>query len=276
MRNRTALRLCMVVLLVASSVPESRASDGKDLDAYKIRITGSWWLANPSGSFHSSGNQGSFDLQRDFGFSNYSTFSGKIDYRFARKHHLTFGVSPLYNSKSTTLARTVEFQGQTYAVGAKASADIRSLLFAPGYQYDILRRNRGYLAIVTEMNFIDTKATITGEATVTAPGGGTTTAIKSASGSVLAPLPVVGMGFRWYPSRDSGRIALDGRADGMYFFGYGSFWSANGAMSYGLSQHWKLRGGYQVGTRLKITGSSDQIGLRLTQKGPLVGVEASW
>jgi urease accessory protein UreE len=38
-----------------------------------------------------------------------------------------------------------------------------------------------------------------------------------------------------------------------------------------------LTAGYQMGTRLRVkTDSGRQVGLRLTQKGPVVGIEASW
>jgi hypothetical protein len=75
----------------------------------------------PPGSFHGANNTGEFDINRDFGFGNYSTFAGKIDYRFRRKHHLIFSVAPITNSKDLTLSRTIEFQGQTFDVGAQVS-----------------------------------------------------------------------------------------------------------------------------------------------------------
>jgi hypothetical protein len=38
----------------------------------------------------------------------------------------------------------------------------------------------------------------------------------------------------------------------------------------------KLSGGYQMGTRLRISGGSDQVGIGLTQRGAIAGVVGHW
>lgn len=267
-RSRSAL---LVTLLFMGTVPSVRAQAGDDLDAYKWRAQGFWWFSQPTGSFTASSDQVSFDLNKDFHFASYSTFTGKIDYHFKRKHHLLFAVSPLTSSRTATINRNITFQGVTYDAGAQVTADLRSLGFAPGYQYDIFRRDHGYLAIQVSINLLDTKGTLTGIGTVNG-----ISATRSASGSVFAPLPVLGPKFRWYPLHDSNRFSLDGAFQGMYFFGYGDFLSAQGTAGVAASRHFAFRAGYQLGTRFSIHGSSSQVGVRLTQKGPVVGIEASW
>jgi hypothetical protein len=176
----------------------------------------------------------------------------------------------LTNSRRATLKRTLEFQGVTYEVGTEVSADIKSLAFAPGYQYDIIRRNRISLSIVAQVYLLNTSADLSGTATL---NGQTQT--RTASGSFLAPLPVLGPRVRWYPWH-SGRLALDGSFRGMSFFGYGSFMTAQGMSDMALSRHWRVNLGYQMGTRLRIDTGTNEIGIRLTQKGPIAGFEASW
>jgi hypothetical protein len=243
---------------------------GQDLDDYKWRITASWWFSQPSGYFDGANHSGEFDLSKDFHFGSYSTFTGTLDWRFKRKHHMLCGFSPVSYSNSTTLFRTIEFQGETYNVGTRASSDIKSLAFSPGYQWDFIRRDRGYLALATQIYLLNTKATLNGTVLVNGE-----TATRSASGSFFAPLPVFGPHGRWYPL-NSDRLSLEGLVNGMYFFGYGDFYSARGTVDVGLSRHWKAIAGYQMGTRLSIHGGSDNIGIRLTQKGPVVGIEGSW
>jgi hypothetical protein len=70
------------------------------------------------------------------------------------------------NSRRVTLNRTIEFQGVTYEVGTKARADIKSLAFAPGYQYDIIRRNRMSVSIAIQVYLQKTSADLSGTATV--------------------------------------------------------------------------------------------------------------
>ena len=206
-----------------------------------------------------------------FGFGSYSTFIGTADSRFKRKHHLIFSASPVESTKSATLQRTITFRGDTYDVGTSVSVDLKSFAFAPGYQWDFIRRNWGYVALSTQIYLLSTKSSVTGQVTVNDQ-----TATRTASGSVFAPLPVLGPRARWYPMPHSSRIALDGQIQGMYFFGYGDFYSAKGTVGVGITHHWKATAGYQLGTRLSIHGGSNQIGLRLTQKGPVLGVEGSW
>jgi hypothetical protein len=169
-----------------------------------------------------------------------------------------------------TLNRAIEFQGVTYEVGTEASADIKSLAFAPGYQYDIVRRNRISLSIATQVYLLKTSADLAGTATVNGQA-----VTKTASGSLFAPLPILGPRVRWYPLR-SGRLALAGSFQGMSFFGYGNFMTARGSGYISLSRNLRVNLGYQMGTRLRIDTGTNEIGIRLTQKGPVAGFEASW
>src|SRR5579864_3164152 len=113
-------------------------SQCQDLDNYRWRVQGNWWFSHPSGYFGLRGSNSYFDVNRDFGFGNNSTFTGTVDWRFGRKHHFLVNFIPNRSSKTAILGRTIEFQGQTYDVGAQVTAEINSLLVAPGYQYDII------------------------------------------------------------------------------------------------------------------------------------------
>ena len=259
------------LILVLSTVPLVYGQEGVDRDQYKWRVAAFWWFSQPSGFVRGSTDEAAIDLHRDFGFGSYSTFTGTADWRFKRKHHLLFAASPFESSRSDTLRRTITFRGDTYDVGTRVAVDIRSFSFAPGYQWDFIRRNWGYVALATQINLLSTESSITGQVAVNDQ-----TATRKSSGSVFAPLPVLGPRARWYPIPSSNRLALDGVGQGMYFFGYGDFYSAKGTVGVGLTHSLKLTAGYQLGTRLSIHGGSNQIGLRLTQKGPVAGLEGSW
>jgi hypothetical protein len=268
--KHTGARILLVICLLFSLRTAARA-DSDDLDDYKWRISGLWWYAVPSGSFSSQGNSGTFDLQRDFGFDYFSTGSGFVDWRFKRKHHFIFEFTPLDHSRTATLTRTITFEGQMYEVGTQATVNLHTLGYSPGYQYDIIRRNHGYFGIGAQLYILDVKATVTGAATVN--GQGTT---RSVSGSSVTPVPTVGPRTRWYPLPSSSRLSLDAFIQGMYFFGYGDFWSARGTVNVGLVRHLSLVAGYKVGTNFSLHGSSNRLGVRLTDKGPVAGLEVSW
>lgn len=267
--------LFAITLIVALSLffalPALCAQEKEDVDAYKWRVDAVWWFSHPSGSFHASTDQVSWDLSKDFNFGSYSTFSGSVDWHFKRKHHFLLNVSPLYSSKSASISRDITFQGVTYNAGASVTADLSSLALSPGYQYDIIHRRQGYVALVVALNLLDTTGKLTGIGTLNG-----VSAIRTASGSVVAPLPVLGPKARWYPIHDSNRLSLEGAFTGMYFFGYGSFIYTQGSAQVKLHKNLAFRAGYQLGTRFSLQGKNNNIGLRLTQTGPTAGLEANW
>src|ERR1700758_1818920 len=102
--QRRPARFLIGAALCLFSLPLLNAqSKEKDLDAYKWRVTGLWWYSHPSGSIRASSDAVAFDLNKDFRFGSYSTFSGNLDWHFKRKHHFTFNASPIYSSASSTL-----------------------------------------------------------------------------------------------------------------------------------------------------------------------------
>jgi len=269
----TGWKALVIACLFAMTIPLAHAGDN-DAENYKVRFTAFWWYSNPSGHFSDTENAGSshsFDLNKDFGFGSYSTFSGNFDWRFTRRNHLLFGASPVESSNTRTLTRTITFNGKTYDVGTAVSADIQSLAFSPGYQFDFMRRDWGTFSGIAQLFLINTDAKISSAVSVNGQ-----TVVQSSSESVLAPIPAIGPRIRWYPNHDSNRFVVDGVAQGMYLFGYGDFYSAKGTGGVALGQHWKLTAGYQMGTRLTIHGTEDSMGFRLVQKGPVVGFEGGW
>jgi|SRR5580692_1904877 hypothetical protein len=271
MGKATGILLAMIMLLLTMGMAAPGYANDDDLDNYKFRINAEWWFSQPGGYFGLASSNNYIDFHRDFGFGSYSTFTGKADWHFKHKHHFLFAASPVNSTKTTTISRVIMFQGQTYDLGAQVSTKIQSLVLAPGYQYDIIRRNHGFLGVEVDFNFLQTKASLTGEGTVNGITG-----IRSSSKSFFAPLPIFGPVFRWYPLHDSNRLSIDGSVRGMPFFGYGNFVTAKGTVGVGITEHLAVRAGYQLGSRLSIHGTADQIAIELSQKGPTAGLEYSW
>src|SRR5271154_276552 len=264
-------KILLIALLSLGTLPAVRAQDAGDLDNYKFRVEGNWWLAHPSGYFGANGSNNYVNFNKDFGYGDFSTFTGKIDYHYRHKHHLLLNVTPIYESKTATINRTIMFQGETYDIGAGVHSSLRTWNVAPGYQYDIIRTDHGFLGLEVDVNLVDTRAALS-----LAVNAGGVSGSSSRSNSAFAPLPAVGPVFRWYPLHDSNRLSIDGSFRGMPFFGYGNFLQAQGGLNIGLTKHLMLRGGYNLGSRLSIHGTSDQIAVKLTHTGPTAGLEYSW
>jgi hypothetical protein len=270
-------RSLITAFLLLVALPLVRAQDANDLDNYKWRVDGNWWFSHPSGYFGANQPGGSyFDVNKDFGFGDYSTFTGKLDWHFGRKHHLLLNIAPTYSSRTATAGRTITFAGETFDVGAQVSASVNALNIAPGYQYDIIRRDHGFFGLEVDFNIIRTSASLSAAAGASGPGGGTVAGAASGSRTLWAPLPAVGPVFRWYPLRESNRLSLSGSFRGMSFFGYGNFLAARGDVGVALTPHLNVRGGYEMGSRLSVHGTSDQIAVKLTHRGPTAGLEYAW
>lgn len=263
----------MLALILAVTPHYLCAQDHEDLDAHTFRIDGFWFYSQPSGSFHGSGNQGNLDLQRDAHFNSYNTGYGRIEWKFTRKNHLYLGFLPIDQSKQTVLDRTVTFQGQTFNAGLAASAELQSYLFTPGYQYDIFRRKQWHLGIATQLDLFYVKGSLTANAQVS---NGTSFSGQASSATLRAPLPVAGPDFRVYLIPNSNRLFVAGNVLGMYFFGYGNFVSSYGTVGLSVNKHLNFQGGYQLGSRFDIKAKTDRIGLNLTQRGAVAGLEFSF
>lgn len=265
--------LALAIFVLILFVPNLQAQS-EDFDEYKIRLEGSWFYSKPTGSMRAQSDTVPIDFTKDLNFSDYSTFAGKLDWKFTRKNHFYVVFTPLWVSQTHTLSRDIVWDSQPIHVGSVIQASLHSLEIAPGYQYDILRRKRGHLGIAVQMDLFDiTSAKISAAAQITADG--THQGAVSASKSLLAPIPVAGPQFRYYLT-NSPRVFIEGNIYGMYLFGYGNFVSTGGDIGVTLNKHIAANAGYTLGTRLNVNGTSDRIALDLTQKGPLVGLEVSF
>ena len=279
MRHRKFVAMLSGLLLFAgfsATLFAQKKPEPEDFDAYKLRIDAFWFYASPSGYIQSAVTNGingnTIDLQKDLGLPDYSTFIGKADWKFTRKNHLYFTAIPLNKTHQTTLTRTFTFQGQTFTAGLTANSDLNTVFLAPGYQYDIIRRKRGHLGIAVQMDLIDSKASINAAAQIV---GGTQHPAVSASGSLLAPIPVAGPEFRYFIT-DSPRVFIQGNIMGMYLFGYGNFISTGGTLGVNLAKHFAVVAGYELASHLQVNDADTRLGFRLTQKGAIAGLEVSF
>jgi hypothetical protein len=274
-RNQCAALSGMVLLASILAGSYLHAQEKEDFDAYRLRIDAGFYYSSPTGSIHGASDNDTIDLTKDLGFNSYPTFSGKVDWKFTRKNHLYVTIIPLDTSHQIVLNRTFTFQGKTFTAGLTTSSSLNTLAVAPGYQYDFIRRKRGHLGLGLQFDFFDTTAKISAAAQVT--GDGVHHDAVSASGSLLAPIPVAGPDFRLYLT-DSPRLFVQGNVLGMYLFGYGNFVSTVGNVGFSFSKHFAVLAGYQLGSHLVVNNnsSSNRVGLRLVQKGAIVGLETSF
>lgn len=265
----------LLAFFLSCIVVPLHGQETEEFDSYKIRVSGFWFYSNPSGDIQGSTERGTIDLNKDLGFNSYSTFSGKLDWKFTHKNHLYLVGSSFNQTRQHVLDRTVMFQGQTFDVGLSTRAHLSAPLIAPGYEYDFIRRKRGHLGVGVQIDLFDASASLSAAAQITHDG--VHHAAVSASSSLVAPIPVAGPDARFYLT-DSPRLFVEGQLLGMYLFGYGNFLSTVDDLGFSFNKHISINAGYQLGSRLVVNNkaSSNRIGVHLTQQGPVVGAEVSF
>lgn len=268
----TGWLLLLILLLWAAAAPSLHAQTDTDFDEYKVRIDGFWFYSNPTGTLQDATTGNIISLHKDFAFSSYSTFAGKLDWKFTRKNHVYLVGAPFDQSRVATLQRTIVFNGQTFNVGVVTKANLSAPLIAPGYQYDIIRRKRGNLGLALQFDIFNSSASLFAAAQVN-----NNNQVQSAKKSLLVPIPVAGPAGRFYLT-NSPRLFVEGNLFGMYFFGYGNFVSTTDEVGVTINKHLSVNAGYQLGSRLTVNDDvkKNRLGLRLTQQGPIVGAEVSF
>ncbi len=270
--ERVVRRCVLLLVLIVGVVAPMHAQSEAEFDSYKLKLSGFWFYSNPSGTVQGSNETDTINLQKDFGFDSYSTFSGKLDWKFTHKNHFYVIGSSFNQTRQATLVRTINFQGQTYVAGLSTKANLSAPLIAPGYQYDFIRRKRGYLGAAVQIDLFNASASLSSMAQVI---NGTQQVARSSSASLLAPIPVAGPVARLYLT-NSPRLYVDANIFGMYLFGYGNFISTADYLGVTIAKHFSVNAGYQLGSRLVVNNDSktDRIGIRLTQSGPIAGLQA--
>jgi hypothetical protein len=257
-----------------AAAPAAHAGEEHDeYNSYKIRFEGFWFYSKPTGHFSSQGDSGLLDLSQDIGFRSYSSGVARLDWKFTHKNHFYFAYTNFTKSKDVVLNRTVNFQGQTFNIGATATGSLDSRVYIPGYQYDIVRRKSLTLGLQLQVNITEISGKLFAAAQVT---NGIPQVTQFSSARIHVPLPVAGPTIRWYLIPNSGLIFFDANVFGMYFFGYGNYVSSVGTFGLSLSKHVAIRGGYSLSSRYEINTKANRVGMTLSQHGSQAGLEFSF
>lgn len=272
-RGDRTLIFHLALLLMFVVIPQiASTQDDEGVENYKVRITALWFRATPSITMEAAGHNGLVDFNRDFDFNDYSTVSGKVDWKFTHKNHLFFVSTPFDRSKERALNRTITFRGQTFTAGLSTNADLQVNLYGFGYQYDFIRRKRGHIGIAVQINLFDTTGNFNAAAQVT--GDGVHHAAVSSQASLLAPVPVAGPEYRLYLI--SQRLFVGGNLYGMYLFGYGNYISNFNDLGLAFGKHVAVKAGYAYASRLRVNDGQNRVGLSLDQRGPTAGFDISF
>ena len=122
-------------LLLTPAAVRAQKSEEFDFDA-------AWFYSYPSGTMRAQGDTYPVDMTKDLRFNFYSTFAGKVDWKFTHKNHFYVVVIPLWTSRTTTLSRDIVRDGNPIHAGAVVQGELHAFEVAPGYRIRVRRKRR--------------------------------------------------------------------------------------------------------------------------------------
>ncbi len=184
MRNRIAL-LPYCVLLLLTAAPAAAQTPGDHI----VELGLMSWRPSPELTLSSGGIAGSsaseIDFVQEFGIEDTSFPSFRV--ALGRSHKFRLSYATFSYDPETVIRRTFTFQGRTFTVNTPASADIEWNLWTFGYEWDFVRRERGFFGVVADLKYNKIQASVDSPALRTTAATDTT-----------APVPTIGVAGRGY------------------------------------------------------------------------------
>jgi hypothetical protein len=249
-----ALVLCTFTCFGAPGQSEKGPED------FRIELTGSAWLAGPTGTIQADGTPINFVSDLAVG-SQQPHFYGRLVLKPGRKHRFVIEGSPVSFSGSNTIERSFVFLHRTYDISQTVSTNANINYAFAGYQYDPFSGSWGHVGIQVGASYIGVQGTLDG--------------VQSGlteSKSFQAPVPLIGTECRVFPIPRHKIVEIEGMVRGLPAGGYGYF--IEGAASAGLRYGpISLLGGYrEMFANVHQTGDLSE-GIALHLKGPIVSLQ---
>ncbi len=105
--------------------------------------------------------------------------------RPAPAHKFRFEYVPIEYTASSTLNRTIDFNGQRYQVGLPVNSSLDWKLYRFGYEYDFIRKNSGFGGFIAELKYTDVNVSLASP-------------VISEFAQAKAPIPALGGIGRYY------------------------------------------------------------------------------
>ena len=157
-----------------------------------------------------AGEQGTqIDFEKDFGEGDVSRFRLDGYWRFSERHKVRALLFSSSRDGSRTFDEDISWGGETFPASATIEGKFKFSIYELAYEYAFMRRENYELAASIGVHYTDYEASLA--ATVTGGGGAADRRIDR-TGSVGAPLPVIGVRGTWLLSRT---FSID--ASGQFF-----------------------------------------------------------
>jgi len=249
MRNKPAARSTSIALAALFAAPVAFAGDFMSQDFIKpmeetvsIDLGGIVNQFDTSVRFDGASRRGTDLHLEDNGLgSNLSSFEGSITWRIAKRHRLDVDYFTTQRSGSRSYEREIDLGDTTFPIGATVSARAKNDLVDFSYRYSFAQSPEMEWAVL--VGLYGGKFTYD----INAVGNGDSSITYNKSVSTTLPLPLLGLGFDWYPDR---QWKVSGIAQGMK----ANIGDVNGhAYRFHLSSEYMIARNWGVGVRYVYT-----------------------
>jgi hypothetical protein len=198
MRRIAAAIAACLMLGVAHAAEETSAAERNPLDSRFIVDVGYFFLSTDTRvrvDGETSDQVGS-DINFDdtFGIGDFDRFRAEASWRIAPRHLIRAMYFQNNRHATRSIERDVNFQDETFPVGATVDARSELTVAELSYEYAFLRRENYELAGGIGIHYVDMDLTLAG--TISAQGNQASGSVN-AGASTQAPLPVLGLRWMW-------------------------------------------------------------------------------
>lgn len=198
-RNRTVqLAMATAMAVSAGLVPTvTHAGDAPDFLNDPFHLMLGSYIVNTDTEIQLDGNTTPgtpIDWEDTFGGGDVTRFRIDGQWRFADRHKARFMVFNTSRTKSRTLTEDIVWNGETYPVNARVTADTRFDIYELAYEYSFMKREAYELAGSIGVHYTTMSAGLKAKASTS---NGALTRDLDEEGSVDLPLPVIGVRGTW-------------------------------------------------------------------------------
>ena len=166
--HNTAFAIALFLAVTVPAVPAAAqygvgGSDRATGENYHVEIAGNLWFPAPDIliSSESLGIIGStIDFVEDLGIQKQTFKQLKVVLRPGVKHKFRFEYTPINYEATSTLRRTVVFNGQRFDVALPVASELKWDAYRFGYEWDFLYRDRWFVGMLLELKYTDIEATL--------------------------------------------------------------------------------------------------------------------
>ena len=151
----------------------------------------------------------------------------------AERHGFTVEFVPYRLNGDNSLTRTFRFNGRDYPVQDRIHSEASLNYFFGGYQYDLVKAQRGYLELVAGVGYFGASVRVESQQ------------VGTGTEQRRMPLPMIGGKLRIFPFGE-GTFNINGEVKGMSFGSYGRYIQPNVNAALAIAPHVRVQAGFNL------------------------------